>query len=448
MQPNELNVLLLVVQHGSSVANTMRDHIDALCSRSRHRVRKVQNYLALYGAYGGFIGTLPRGLPLEAFDVLVVHYSNYMALPGHFDQAARDRIRAFRGLKAAFVQDEYRTVDATVAALRDMNFDVLFTCVPQGEVEKVYPKEVLPNLTKVSTLTGFVPDDLVTWTVPPIRARPVDVGYRARVVPYWLGELGAEKWLIAPRFKRVARAAGLSENISHEEGDRLYGEAWTRFLLSCKAVLGVESGASVFDFSGELQKQVDAYVAAHPQVTFQEVQRRFLLPYEGRIRLNQISPRCFEAAALRTAMVLYEGKYSDVLQPWRHYVPLRKDFSNIDEVLAVLRDPERLQDMANRAYEEIALNHKYSYDAFVAKVDAVLFQEHERRVANRSAPRRISFAARMRMAMSLYPERMLPATVSVAHGTYVKLPAPVRRCIRPIVRKIAKDVIDVRYSRL
>ena len=68
-------------------------------------------------------------------------------------------------------------------------------------------------------------------------------------------------------------------------------------------------------------------------------------------------------------MVLFEGRYSGILVPDRHFISLKKDFSNFEEVLHKLRDHKFLQAMADRTYEEIALNPKYSYQTFVEKVD-------------------------------------------------------------------------------
>ena len=93
-----------------------------------------------------------------------------------------------------------------------------------------------------------------------------------------------------------------------------------------KCVLGVESGASIIDFNGEIEKVVDTYVDKNPTASFEKKYALFLHKYEGSLKLNQISPRCFEAAALRTVMILFEGNYSGILKPNRQYIPLKKDF--------------------------------------------------------------------------------------------------------------------------
>jgi len=356
-----LNVLLLCNRPSKGAdASTVTDHLDAFVNFSRHRVTQLS-----------FLRRLPSRLQLERFDVVIVHYSIAVGyLRDHYINAeAQARVRDFNGLKVVFIQDEYRSVHSVWEFLKNLRADILFTCVPEGEIEKVYPDGVLPHVTKINTLTGYVPKNLVSRMPRKIVDRPIDVGYRSRKPPFWLGQLGYEKREIASTFIVRGKETRLQMDISCEEADRIYGEKWIDFVSSCKVMLGVESGASVFDFTGVIQKTVDEYMEVNPSAGFERVHKEFLQPYEGRIRLNQISPRCFEAAALGTVMLLYEGEYSGILNPGRHYIPLKKDFSNFNQVVELLKDNDALQEMADRARQEVALNPRYSYQSFIKKFD-------------------------------------------------------------------------------
>jgi hypothetical protein len=350
--------ILLLCDFRKDSAATVRDHIESLERFSRHHIRRLS-----------MLGDLPAGIELDRFDAIIVHYSLVACMDFYLTPKARGRIAAFRGLKALFIQDEYRFVDASIAAMRELGIHVLFTCVPDGEIGKVYSEEALPGVRKVPVLTGYVPSGLAERAAEPPSRRRVDVGYRGRNVPFWLGELGQEKWRIGRIFYADAKRYGLSCDISYREEDRLYGDHWYDFLARCKAVLGVESGASLFDFTGEIQRAVDAAVAKEPMIPYETVRDRYFRDLEGRIRLNQISPRCFEAAALRTVMVLYEGDYSGLLHPGRHYLPLKKDHSNMAEIVAALRDGERLDAIAEAAYRDIALDPANSFASFVGLCD-------------------------------------------------------------------------------
>lgn len=441
-----LNVLLLAVCPATR-ANTIADHVEAFSRHSRHRILVAQNYRALIGPVFGFGNAIGKRWPLDDFDAIVVHYSNYLVHPTSFDEESKERLAAFRGLKVLFIQDEYRTVDATVDAIARIGFHVMFTCVPEEEVDRVYPSTRLPELRRVGTLTGYVPERLLDRRVPAVAARPIDVGYRARRLPFWLGSLAAEKWQIVPGFLNAVHGAGLRCDISYREEDRLYGEAWIRFITSCKAMLGVESGASVFDFKGTVQRDVDAYVMAHPEASFEEIRSRFLLPHEHRVRLNQISPRCFEAAALRTPMVLFEGQYSGILQPGRHYVALRKDYSNIDEVVAAIKDAALLQEMADRTYQEIARNEAYSYAGFVRRFDDVVSEEWKSRTGTAGvavSSRKASLPKwRLFLLACSAPARLLYYAIYRALAPLVplieRLPAPTQTRLRDLRHWIFRD---------
>src|SRR5438876_529252 len=120
--------ILLLCDYREDIAATVREHINALTAYSRHRMRRIS-----------ILGDLPKRLDLNHFDVVVIHYSLIACHSAYVSESARASLRQFGGLKVIFIQDEYRFIDATVAAMREIGVGVLFTCVPEEEVEKVYP---------------------------------------------------------------------------------------------------------------------------------------------------------------------------------------------------------------------------------------------------------------------------------------------------------------------
>lgn len=375
--------VLLLCDYRPYAAAMVTDHVNALHYLSTHEVFVLPDVVARGGE-------LPDELDLAEFDAVVVHYSLFLAVDAYVTPRTRQRLAAFRGLKVAFVQDEYRFVDTTVARLREIGVDVLFTCVPPPELERVYPASALPRLRAVPTLTGFVPAHLLSYRPRPLHRRPLDVSYRGRRYPLWHGRLGLEKWQLPERFRRDARRLGLRVDVSWRERDRLYGPAWPELIQSSRAVLGVESGASVFDFDGRIAARVETLEALlrRRDLDYDRLRADHFADADDAIDLAQISPRIFEAMALRTACVLYEGRYSGILVPERHYLPLRKDHRNLPEVARRLRDDPALARLIADAYAEIACNPAYSFATFVAGVDAVLAEEAARRSTPPARPRR------------------------------------------------------------
>jgi hypothetical protein len=79
-----------------------------------------------------------------------------------------------------------------------------------------------------------------------------------------------------------------------------------------------------------------------------------------------------EAIALRTALVLFPGEYAGILQPWQHYIPLERDFSNAAEVVGALKNDALLQQMVDRTYREIAVSGELSYRTFASRFDVAV----------------------------------------------------------------------------
>jgi len=356
--------VLLLCNYYPGTAGAIMDHIHAFTKYSRNEYFTLSN-----------MGDLPDWLDLSRFDALVFHYSLVACYDSYISPAGRKRIREFNGFKAAFVQDDYRWINDTVNAFAYMKIHALFPLTAPAIMDQVYSPDRLPGVRKETVLAGYVPEDLLNFPVKPFAERPVDVAYRARKLPAWMGSHTLQKWQIAERFLQDAKRLDLNVDISCREEDRIYGDEWTSFIANSKATLGTESGASICDFSGDIQRNVEAHLAKYPDDDFATLNKLYLGDEDNRIIMNVISPRCFEAAALRTLMILYEGDYSGVLVPWRHYVPLQRDHSNMEEVAALLRDPARAQKIIDCAYEEIARNEKYSYASMVKLVDSVMEEE-------------------------------------------------------------------------
>ena len=355
-----LSILLLAdVPRGT--ANTIRDHVGAFPRYSRHRV-------TIFNPRG--LRDVPS-LDLDAYDVVVIHYTIHPNIRSHVAPPLRERLRSFRGLKMQFLQDEYRWVEQMTAEMRDLGIDILFSAVPEGQVGRVYGGRL--DRTKVlPTLTGYVPETLARASRRSLERRPVEVGYRGRVVPWWLGALGQEKVDIARGVVERAARHGLVCDIAWNEHDRLYGRRWSRFLARCRSTLLTESGASIVDFDGSIETRTQEYLDEYPSATFAEVHDAVLAPYEGKATINTVSPRAFEAAALRSALVAFPGDYSGLLEPGEHYIPLEKDFSNFDDVVDRIRDISALQAMTERAYDDLIRSDRYSYETFVHGFDDVV----------------------------------------------------------------------------
>jgi hypothetical protein len=357
--------ILMIADRRPTHATTVLEHIEALSGASRHHVYCLNSR--------GW--TAPGIIPFDGFDVVVIHYSISIIHEGYLPASFRARIRAFQGLKAMLIQDEYREVDAYIGAMLDLGIEVLFTSVPDKSIDRVYARLRRAKVDLFPTLTGFVSEQLARMPVRPLAERPFDLVYRGRPVPFELGDLGWEKTDIAIRANELSARRGLAVDVDWREEARIYGDRWIDFMSSGRATLGTESGASIVDFDRSIATAVESYRASHPDAGYREVAEAVLRPYEGNIVINTISPRAFEAICLGTALVLFPGEYSGILEPGHHYIPLAKDFSNFAEVAGLLRDIGYLERLTRRARTDIVDSGRYTFGAFARTVDDTLARQ-------------------------------------------------------------------------
>jgi hypothetical protein len=417
--------LLVLYDVGALHVNTVRDHLEAFARCSRHRVH-----------YAPATNGAPLRVPLELFDAVIVHYSVRLAYDWHISPAFAQALEQYAGFKALFIQDEYEFTWTASDWINGLGIDLVFTCVPPEHVDFAYGRVDRSRTEFLPTLTGYVPERLEqVRDVPPMRDRPTVVGYRARALPYRFGVLAREKFLIGVRMKEICAAAGVPHDIEWAEDKRLYGAAWDDFLLGCKTTLGTESGSNVFDFDGSLTARVDAALRDDPAAPFEAIYDRLIAPHDRHGVMNQVSPRVFEAVALRTALILFEGRYSGVVEPWEHYLPLKKDFSNVDEILRLARDDDYLEALVDRAYRHIVGSGRRGYRAFVAGVDAAVEQRVPAKWARAG---RTAEACLVKPADAvIFPMPVAPPPVVVPEPIVVPPPPP-----EPVVVAPPEPVIE------
>lgn len=390
------------------------------------------------------------------FDAIALHYS--IRLP--YDQISESTcslFENFRGLKILYIQDEYDHTRKAWAWIKRLKINLVFTVVPEDGINKIYPPEKFQGVKFTSVLTGYVPHDLseLLSDVPPSK-RPIAIAYRGRPLPLRYGQLGEEKVQIGKMVKAYCLNNGIPCDIEWTEEARIYGPSWYAFIKSSRAMLGSESGSNVFDWDGDLQQKILEYKDKYPECDDREIYNCVIAAHEEPGLMNQISPRIFEAIAAKTALVLFEGQYSNILKPGVHYLSLRKDGSNIPEIIAALNNSELIDSMVDKAYREIIAEGRYSYLKFVRKTDLIisdLMPTHEIVGLGGAVT---SFAPAQPSQLTTVPLRAIPATAtppvilpfSSANFSrialdrlvpvWLKVPSRIRKPLTPVLKTILR----------
>jgi hypothetical protein len=263
----------------------------------------------------------------------------------------------------------------------------VFTAAAESEWQKIYATVDHARVGFTTVLTGYLEDRSVARMnriVSETPSRSIDVGYRAWHAAPWLGRHGLLKTKVAEVFARRGRQAGLHLDISTRDADTLYGDDWYRFLASSKYTIGVEGGASLLDSDGSIRASSEQYLAAHPGASFEEVEANCFPGKDGDLQLFAASPRHLEACATRTCQILVEGAYNGVLRPGEHYIPLRRDLANVDDVIALIQRDDVRDSITQAAWRDVVQTGRYSYSGFVAEVERLLLAP---RAVSRPLPR-------------------------------------------------------------
>jgi hypothetical protein len=377
MHAMPLSVLVAYSASSTHVATT-RDYLSAIRHHSGFDVSYVH---VTHDAVIDF--------DLDRFDIVFHNYCARLCFPGYVSQGYLDKLRRFRGLKILSVQDEYDHTDNLKGAIKDLGFHIVLTCVPKHSLHRVYPRAEFENVTFETVLTGYVPDHVAQSprNIVPLAERPIVIGYRGRDIGALYGRLAFEKFEIGRRMKEICTQRGIVHDIAVDEESRIYEDQWFDFIGSCRAMLGTESGSNVFDFDGSLRSRYQAMaIARNGRVNYEEF-LPLVAERESEVDMRQISPRIFECAVMRTPMILFRGRYSGVVSPDEHYIPLEKDFSNIDEVFDRIDDLPSLEQLQRRAYEHVVGSGRFGYKSFWALMRALIEKERAERALGHTSGR-------------------------------------------------------------
>lgn len=321
------------------------------------------NIYAFPGAY--YVNVAFRRLPaylLQPGAVQAVLFHHSLLIERMFPEYFRRLLRRLEPLselparRALMVQDEHLLIDVILELIHTWRVNEVFSVASPSLWPRLYP-DLPPEVRLHFLLTGY----LEMARLPRVRAwighqpRNIDVGYRARPPSLEQGSHGQLKARIAYETQHFTRALGLRSDISVQPEDTLLGAAWYQFLARCRYVVGVEGGASILDADGSLRQAVLAGQGLPPD-------------HKDDLAYFALSPRHLEACLTRTGQILVEGDYGGVLRPWEHYLPVKRDLSDLPQVLQRVSDEPLRQQMTERAYREVVASETYSNERLCERV--------------------------------------------------------------------------------
>lgn len=267
-----------------------------------------------------------------------------------------------------FPQDDYTYSVRLDSLAVSLNAFQIWTPI-STDLKKLYPKSLKKGISLRSTLTGYIESGFQEKYISfsrPFVDRQIDLGQRVRFLPAQFGDIGNRKARLAETFAQKARASGFRVDVSTSEKDTLYGDDWLGFLGNVKFTISRKGGASLADTRNSMGLSLIYLGGLFPKV---KPWIRDLLACRIGVKSGKFSaesPRLFEAAALDVCQILEVDEYlGGAMRPWVHYIPLEPDYSNLDEVLKVMRDPDKCSEIIRSAKSELIESGKYSYESFM-----------------------------------------------------------------------------------
>ncbi len=372
---------ILVIYHATRypLRGCVSDHLYAFERSGEHEVVHLNTAVRSPGE-------IPRDI-----DLVVIH-TTFLSVrwnPEQFDRLVDrwDSIAKVEAPVVALPQDEFINTDGLERALEVLGVEHVYSVADSDQWPVIYPRFSSSGFPITRILTGYL-DETTVARADGIardrgdRPRSIDVGYRAWKAEAWLGDHGRQKVEIARRF-----LAGVPEDvrssISLEEADVLLEDEWIRFMLDSRWTIGVEGGASIIDRDGSLRRRTVSWEDRNPGASYEMVKAACFPDAEGTLNLRALSPRHLEACVTHTGQILIEGDYNGVLEPERHYIPLRADYSNLAEVVERMEDEATRKRMVERARQDIVDSGIYHSRAMVDLIASSAGPAHGRRSSDR-----------------------------------------------------------------
>ena len=339
-------------------------------------INTIKEYKSSFGKYSELMDIeyldvknnlriLTEKLKTEHWDIIIFFYDIDFRSLNKVSIDIKNLIRNF--FTICIWQDEYHCQKIKSQIIEDFDINLTFVNVSEKDAVIIFnnTKSIFKNV-----LTGYVPD--IKYERIPISARKTNIFYRSTPLHYIYGDLGQQKTNIGKKIKAYAQNSEIITDIEWEYNKKIFKEEWYIKLLNSKVTLATECGCKVFDFEPRLTK-INAILKTNPNYTYEQAKKDFnIIPmYEA----CQVSPKMFEAAKLGTVLIMFEGEYKNIFKANIHYIELKKDYSNLDEVLEKVKDDVFLQNMADRTYKDIVESGKYSYKKFIEFVDSIIKEQ-------------------------------------------------------------------------
>ena len=339
---------------------------------------------------------------IEKVDLIILHHSmnaDTLKFIEPFISALSNR----RGKLVSFVGNEVNLLNIGMAPkiklLQDLKVDIIATQLLPEAGKWLY--ESCKDASVLSLPHGLNPAKF--YNTIKLNDRKIDIGTRSTKYGVYLGD--NDRNSIINYFHDNPHGLNVDLGLNTEDSNRFDRNGWRLFLNSCKATLATEAGSFYLEPSDEIVSNIKKYLIKTspklilPEESFMRRAYRFALPsflrklllklksnyvaeissadqeanfqdiYEKffaetplpPVYTKCISSRHFEAVGTQTLQIMYPGRYNDILNPREHFFELQKDHSNIDDLLSLLDNRKRIEEITSYTHHHVLENHTHRH---------------------------------------------------------------------------------------
>ena len=264
--------------------------------------------------------------------------------------------------KALTIQDEFSNMDLVCDFINKYSVDTIFSVAPRQEIKKIYKNINFNKIKFFEVLTGYIDENQITKIKNINTFKKNWIGYRVYTRPEW-GTFNLKKIKLGLLFQKYCKQNNIKHDIAFGEENFFLGDKWNKFLLQCRAVIGIEGGSNILDWDGSFSKKINKIKNKKLLINYNYLKK--LEKNLEKIKLMTISPRHLDACLTKTCQLLVKGKYNNILKPWKHYIPINKNMTNLSHVMKILNDDKKVNKIIHNAYKDIIQSRKYTYKKFV-----------------------------------------------------------------------------------
>jgi Glycosyl transferases group 1 len=291
-------------------------------------------------------------LKIRSYDLIVVSH----AAAGD-DMTILTRAAPVFGLRACplimFIGNEYDLLDEKIGFMLRVKADRVCSQLPIEAARYLY-EGVEPS--RVLSMPHALNPNV--YTPPVTEEREIDIGFIGDI--YWPFVGDEERTHMIRHFQDHAANYGLKSDIRAGQMLRLPRDEWAAFLRSSKGLIGAESGTYYLNDRGKLLTRARDYnLKENQQATFADVFDRFYAGVTPSVSGKSVSSRHFEPVGAKCCQILLEGDYNGTLTAGEHYIPVKRDLSNVAEAVRQFKDEGHRRKIADQAYEHVMASHTY-----------------------------------------------------------------------------------------